>query len=121
LPSKLGNLDPCSAPPGDTKATFKSGPNAWLVKAGFGDPDPSNFGEWNVTVGYRYIQPDALLDAFNSTDFALGGTNAKGYTVTATAGLYRGSYLQLRWFSSNQVNGPPLSVDVGQIELHVRF
>jgi hypothetical protein len=121
IPSALGNQNPCSAPAGDAKAKFQSGPNAWLVKLGFGDPDPSRFGEWNVSVGYRYIQPDALLDAYNSTDFALGGTNAKGYTVTATTGLYRGSYLQFRWFSSNQVYGPPLSVDVGQVELHVRF
>ncbi len=121
IPSALGNQNPCSAPAGDTKATFQSGPTAWLVKLGLGDPDLKSFGQWNLSVGYRYIEPDALLDAFNSTDFALGGANAKGYTVTAATGLYHGSYLQFRWFSSNQVFGPPLAIDVGQIELHARF
>ena len=121
-PSASGNTDPCDAPPsGDTKARFRSGPNAWLVKLLYGTPDPTRFGEWNVTAGYRYIQPDALMDGFNSVDFDLGGTNAKGYTLTGTLGLYSGAYLQARWFSATEVYGAPLSIDVGQLELHVRF
>lgn len=120
--SAAGNTDPCDTPAtGDTKARFRSGPNAWLVKLLYGDPDPTRFGEWNVTAGYRYIQPDALLDGYNSPDFHLGGTNAKGYTLTATVGLFSGAYLQARWFSADQVYGPPLAVDVGQLDLHVRF
>jgi hypothetical protein len=120
--SKLGNTDPCGAPPtGDTKAIFQSGPTAWMVKLLYGDPDPTRFGEWNISAGYRYIEPDALLDGYNSPDFHLGGTNAKGYTVTATMGLFSGAYLQARWFSADEVYGPPLSIDVGQLDLHVRF
>ena len=87
----------------------------------YGDADPTHFGEWNVAVGYRYIQPDALLDGFNSADFRLGGTNAQGYTITATLGLYSGAYLQARWFSANEIYGPPLAIDVGQLDFHVRF
>ncbi len=116
------NSDPCDTPAaGDTKARFRSGPNAFLVKLLYGDPDPTRFGEWNIGAGYRYIQPDALLDGYNSPDFHLGGTNAKGYTLTATMGLFSGAYLQARWFSADQVYGPPLAIDVGQLDLHVRF
>jgi hypothetical protein len=121
-PSAKGNTDPCDLQPsGDTKARFKSGPNAWLVRLLYGDPDPVRFGEWNITAGYRFIEPDALPDGFNSADFHLGGTNAKGYTLTTTIGLYSGAYLQARWFSADEVYGPPLAIDVGQLDLHVRF
>jgi hypothetical protein len=120
--SSLGNTDPCGAPPsGDTRAVFKSGPNAYLVRLLYGDVDPKRFGEWNVSFGYRRIEPDAMLDGFNSPDFHLGGTNAQGYTLTATVGLYSGAYLQARWFSADAVYGPPLTIDVGQLDLHVRF
>lgn len=120
--SAQGNADPCDKPPsGDAKATFQSGPSAWLVNLLYGDPDPTEFGQWNVTAGYRYIEPDALPDGFNSADFHFGGTNAKGYTLTTTIGLYNGAYLQARWFSADQVFGPPLAIDVGQLDLHVRF
>jgi hypothetical protein len=61
------------------------------------------------------------LDGYNSVDFHLGGANAQGYTLMATLGLYTNAYLQLRWFSANQVYGPPLAIDVGQVDLHVRF
>jgi hypothetical protein len=120
-PSAAGNTDPCSAPAGDTTANFRSGPNAWHAELLYGYLDPTRFGEWNVSAGYRYIEPDALLDGYNSTDFHLGGTNAKGFILKATVGLYSGAYLQARWFSANEVYGPPLSIDVGQLDLHVRF
>lgn len=122
IPSTAGNTDPCDTPAaGDSKARFQSGPNAWMVRLLYGDLDPTRFGEWNITAGYRYIEPDALLDGYNSADFRLGGTNAQGYTLTATAGLFSNAYLQLRWFSANEVFGPPLAVDVLQLDLHVRF
>jgi hypothetical protein len=120
-PSAAGNTDPCSAPSGDVKADFRSGPNAWNTEVLYGDLDPSHFGEWNIAAGYRYIEPDAMLDGYNSPDFHLGGTNAKGYIVKATIGLFGGAYLQARYFSANEVFGPPLSIDVGQLDLHMRF
>jgi len=122
IPSRLGNTDPCDKPAaGDARARFESGPNAGLVSLLYGNPDPTRWGEWNILAGYRYIEPDALPDGFNSSDFHLGGTNAKGYTLIATVGLFAGAYLQARWFSADQVVGPPLAIDVGQIDLNVRF
>jgi hypothetical protein len=121
VPSAAGNTDPCAATGTDAKASFHSGPNAWNAELLFGDPDPTRFGQWSISAGYRYIEPDALLDGYNSVDFHLGGTNAKGYVLKATVGLFKGSYLQARWFSANEVSGPPLAIDVGQLDLHVRF
>ena len=104
-----------------TTSRFKSGPNAWMLKASYGDPDAYAFGRWNVTAGYKHIAPDSMPDAYNDSDFHLGGTNAEGYFLTGTLGLMAGANLQARWFSANELFGPPLSIDVGQIELNVRF
>ncbi len=39
--------------------------------------------DWNVNVGYRYVQSDATVDGFADSDFGgyINGTNLKGYTV----------------------------------------
>jgi hypothetical protein len=100
---------------------YHSGNNAWLVQATVGNPKPGAPGDWGVTVGYRYIEPDAVLDAFNDHDFHLGGTNAKGYYVSASYFFANNTWVDGRWFSANQVDGPPLAIDVLQLELNTRF
>jgi Putative porin len=100
---------------------YHSGPNAWMVKATIGYPHPGTLGDWNVVFGYKYIEPDAVLDAFNDHDFHLGGTNAKGYFVSASYFFANNTWLSGRWFSADQVFGLPLSIDVLQLELNTRF
>jgi hypothetical protein len=99
----------------------KSGPNAFMIRATYGDPEPYGFGQWNVELGYKHIAADAIPDAYTDADFHLGGTNAKGYFLIGTVGLYGGSNIQFRWFSADEVSGPPLSIDVGQIDLNAKF
>jgi hypothetical protein len=101
--------------------TYRSGPNAWMVAATFGDLELKSRGDWRIIGGYKYIQPDAVLDAFNDHDFHLGGTNAKGYFVKASYAVFDHTWLSARWFSSNEVYGPPLSIDVLQLELNASF
>lgn len=101
--------------------SYRSGANAWLIKATFGDIDQTARGSWNIEAGYRWIQPDALLDAFNDHDFHAGGTNAKGYWITASYYFANNAWIDGRWFSANQVYGPPLAIDVLQLELNTKF
>jgi hypothetical protein len=101
--------------------TLESGPNAFMGRVLFGEPDPRERWEWNIAAGYKYLQPDAMLDAFTDYDFHLGGTNAKGYFVKASMGLFHNTWLQARWFSANQVYGPPLAIDVLQVDLYTAF
>ena len=35
-------------------------------------------GEWNFGVFYKYLEADAVLDAFTDSDFHGGGTDAEG-------------------------------------------
>ncbi len=105
----------------DVNGTYKSGPNAWMVKATVGYIDPGAKGDWQLVVGYKYIEGDAVLDAFNDHDFHQGGTNAKGYFVTAAYYFANNTWIDGRWFSANQVSGVPLAIDVLQLELNTRF
>jgi hypothetical protein len=62
-----------------------------------------------------------MPDAFTDSDFHLGGTNAKGYIVTASLGIFDNTWVQARWFSADEVFGPPLSIDVLQLDLNAGF
>jgi hypothetical protein len=78
-------------------------------------------GDWQVSVAYKYLERDAVLDALTDSDFHLGGTNAKGYIIGASYWLDKETSLGLRWISTDQIDGPPLSIDTLQVDLNVRF
>ncbi len=93
----------------------------WLIRAGFGDAEISRFGTWQVFSAYKHVERDAVLDAFTDSDFRLGGTDAKGYTVGGSYGLGRDTAATLRLMSADSISGAPLSIDVLQLDLAVRF
>jgi hypothetical protein len=101
--------------------TLQSGPNAFNGSIEFGEPEIHKRWEWNIVGGYKYIQPDAVLDAFDDHDFHMGGTNAKGYYLKASLGIFDNTWLSARWFSADEVYGPPLAIDVMQLDLNARF
>jgi hypothetical protein len=113
-----GNENPCSA---TNPAKVDSGNQGFLARLLVGNRDPRKWGEWNVMGEYRYLQSDAVPDAFTDSDFHLGGTNAKGYTVAGTIGLMRGINLTARWMSANEISGRPLGIDVFQLDLSGEF
>lgn len=103
------------------RENFQSGGNAYMVQATLGMPSPSTRGDWNMMLGYKYIEPDALPDGFNDSSFHLGGTNARGYTLGGSYAFDKNTWLSGRWMASKAVYGPPLSIDVLQLELNTRF
>ncbi|WEK02142.1 MAG: putative porin [Candidatus Sphingomonas phytovorans] len=103
------------------KSLYQSGSTAWLVRATLGTAVADQPGLWNITASYRRMAPDALLDAFTDSDFHLGGTNAKGWTIGGQYGLLRNTSIGARWLSAQEVSGPPFKVDVLQIDLNTRF
>lgn len=86
-----------------------------------GYPVIGEFGQWNLSFSYKYLDPDAVVDAFTDSDFHLGGTNAKGWILRANFGLMKNLWLGARWFTANEVNGPPLAIDVFQLDLNARL
>lgn len=104
-----------------TRDSFESGDVAWMLRATLGSSSLSAPGDRQMVVGYKYIEPDALLDAFTDSDFHLGGTNAEGYFLGGAYGFARGTSISVRWLSAKEVFGPPLKVDVLQLDINTRF
>jgi hypothetical protein len=86
-----------------------------------GRPTLSELWQWRAFMSYRYLEQDAVLDAFADSDFHLGGTNAKGYQLGLDLGLSRGTWLRLRYITADAIDGPPLGIDVWQVDLNGAF
>jgi hypothetical protein len=86
-----------------------------------GYPTTYNFGLWKASLHYRYVGADAVVDSFTDSDFHLGGTNAKGWILETEFGLLKNTWLAFRWITADEVSGPPLSIDVFQVDLNARF
>jgi hypothetical protein len=93
----------------------------WLLRGGFGDAEVSRAGTWQLFSAYKHVERDAVLDAFTDSDLRLGGTDAKGYTLGGSYGLGRDTAATLRLMSADSISGAPLSIDVLQLDLAVRF
>lgn len=76
---------------------------------------------WQLYAGYRSLERDAVPDAFTDSDFHLGGTNNQGYIFGGAYGLGKNTWLSLRWLSSDEISGLPLSIDILQIDINVKF
>jgi hypothetical protein len=86
-----------------------------------GHPNIEDYGDWKGYFFYKYLESDAVLDAFTDPDFHLGGTNTKGWIVGGDVGLRKNFWLSARWMSADQISGPPLAIDVFQLNLNGRF
>ncbi len=93
----------------------------FMVRLALGHSEVAKTGDWQTFVGYKRVERDAVLDAFTDSDFRLGGTDAKGYSVGASYGLGRNTAASLRVLSADSISGAPLSVDVIQFDVQVRF
>lgn len=106
---------------GTGQADFESGANAYMLQVTYGKPSPSARGDWNMLAGYKYIEPDALPDGYNDSTFHLGGTNARGYFLGGSYAIDKNTWFTGRWISSKEIYGPPLSIDLLQLEFNARL
>jgi len=95
--------------------------NAWQVRLDMGWPKVERAGQWNVFTFYKYVERDAVLDAFTDSDFHLGGTNAKGWVIGGNYGLMKNVWFTGRWLSSNVVSGPKYDIDTLQLDINTKF
>jgi Putative porin len=87
----------------------------------FGDPTFEHKHAWNAYLGYRHVESDAVVDAFTDSDFRLGGTDATGYYLGGRYAFENNTTIGLRWFSAQEIDGLPLSIDVLQIDFIAAF
>jgi len=94
---------------------------AYLADLSFGATQMARPGAWRVSLGYRYLESDSVLDAFADSDFHLGGTNAKGYIITGDFWLSERVFGRVRYLSANEIDGQQYGVDVLQLDVNAAF
>lgn len=123
--SKISALNPVNnrgaSPAAGGVGPFDGGGTAYQGRLLFGYPSVREWGDWNLGIAYRYLESDSVVDAFNDSDFHLGGTNAKGYIFGGQFGIGHNVNLQARWLSATEVSGPPYSVDVVLVDFNAQF
>jgi hypothetical protein len=107
--------------PDGTIGAFNGGNMGWLGRVTVGDKEIKQLGDWNVHAGYKYLESDAMIDAFVDSDFGLGGTNLKGYFLGGNYGLSENVWATVRWMSATNIAGVPYAVDVLQVDLNAKF
>lgn len=100
---------------------YNGGNQGWLARMTVGNKEIKHLWDWNAHVGYKYLESDAMVDAFVDSDFGLGGTNLKGYFIGGNVGLGENIWASVRWMSANNIAGLPYAVDIVQLDLNARF
>jgi hypothetical protein len=117
-----GTLANNNAPTPDGSAgPFNGGNQGWMTRLTVGHKQVRKLWDWNVHVGYKHLESDAMIDAFVDSDFGLGGTNLKGYFVGGNVGISDNVWATLRYMSANNIAGGPYSVDIVQFDLNAKF
>ena len=119
-PGLVGPANNLSAINGGTP-TFTGGNTAYDVSLSVGHDQLDRLWDWSVSLAYKYIATDSMLDSITDPNFHLGGTNAKGYVVNGNLGLARNTYISTTYYSASQVSGAPYDVDVLFVDLNAKF
>ncbi|RXT36479.1 putative porin [Bradyrhizobium betae] len=114
----VNNLAPTAT---GTPGAYEGGNKGWLARLTVGNKEVKHLWDWNAHVGYKYLESDAMVDAFVDSDFGLGGTNLKGYFIGGNVGLGENVWASVRWMSANNIAGLPYAVDIVQLDLNARF
>jgi len=95
--------------------------DAWQVRLDVGWPKVEKFDDWKVFFAYKRLEANSVVDAFPDSNFHLGGTNAQGYVVGGAYGLAKNTWLRVRWYSTDAIEGPQYGVDTLQLDLNSKL
>jgi len=93
----------------------------YLAGLTVGYPEIKNRWDWRVWGYYKYLEADAVIDAFTDDDFHLGGTNAKGWVLGGDLGIGKNLWTSVKWITTNEIKGPPFAIDSLFVDLNYRF
>ncbi len=100
---------------------LKAGPQGYQVGLSVGHPVMRRFPDWRLYTYYKYLESDAVVDAFTDPDFHLGGTNAKGWYFGGDLALAKNLWLGAKWYSTSAIDGPTFNVDTLFVDVNARF
>ncbi len=104
-----------------TPGRYAGGDTAWMLGIRAGAPAMQKRGDWQLGAQYKHIESDAVIDGFTDSDFGLGGTNMKGYSLSGVWALTPKATLGLKWVSTTQIAGPPNKSDTIQLDFNGKF
>lgn len=104
-----------------TDSDVKKETEGYQLGVSVGNQKVQNLWDWKTHFYYKYLESDAVMDAFTDSDFHLGGTNAKGWIIGGDLGVAKNTWIAARWLTANEISGPPLSIDVLQLNVNSRF
>jgi len=77
--------------------------------------------DWMVSLGYKHVEADSVLDSFTDSNFGLGSTNVKGWALIGNYGIDKNAWVSARYLTSDSISGLPFSVDVFLVDFNGRF
>jgi hypothetical protein len=107
--------------PNGKSGNFDGGNVGWTAGLKVGHAALEKRWDWAVGVDYRWIESDATPDAFNDSDFGLGGTNLKGYEAFGSLAVSPHVFVAVRWLSANEIGGPTFRNDTVQFDFNAKF
>ncbi len=99
-----------------TEETF-----GYALRLTVGWPSIARKGNWQIFGAYKYLERDAVVDAYTDSNFIGGGTNGRGYILGGRYGVTDVTWVQGRWFSANTISGPDIGIDILQLDLSAEF
>lgn len=105
----------------DALGDYEGNDIAWNIELRVGSPKLQKRGDWSLGFGYRWIGSDSVVDAFNDSDFGMGGTNMQGFTVGGLFALSPNVWIGMRWMNAASIAGPTYKNDVIQLDLNGKF
>jgi hypothetical protein len=111
----VNNLDPAG--------NFVGGNTGYMMGLNLGRVALEQRWDWNISLVYKYIESDAVVDGFDDSNFggSRTGTNLKGYILGGNLALSRRVWLGLRWMSADSIAGPTFKSDLMQLDLNGKF
>jgi putative porin len=104
-----------------TLGVYDGSATGWITQLTFGDAAIKQRGDWDVFVSYRKVGSDSVVDGFADSDFGLGGTNFKGFTLGGDVAIAQDIWLGVRWMPAEAVAGPTYKINVLQMDLNAKF
>jgi len=105
----------------NSNGSFDGGDMGWTMNLNLGNPILKDRWDWNLRLGYRYVESDAVIDGFTDSDFGGGGTNMQGYGFGGNLLLSPHVSAGLNWMSADSISGPALKQDVIQLDITAKF
>jgi hypothetical protein len=80
-----------------------------------------NKHDWQISLAYKYIEADSVLDGFTDSNFRLGGTDTKGWALVGNYAFDKNAWVGARYLTADTISGFPFSVDVFLVDVNAKF